>query len=132
MKRVNMTHNVVDLYARQARQKADGVAGGRGFVSARRRAAWFSSYITTILQRDVRDIANVEGLVTMPVLLSLLAARSAGLLNVSELSRSAGIKLTAESIPLSARDGVPPPSPAGVVRQCGQTAGEVAQGPLGR
>ena len=66
MKRVNMTHNVVDLYARQARQKADGVAGGRGFVSARRRAAWFSSYITTILQRDVRDIANVEGLVVMP------------------------------------------------------------------
>ena len=30
----------------------------------------------------------------MPTLLSLLAARSSGLLNVSELSRSAGIKLT--------------------------------------
>jgi uncharacterized protein len=74
------------------------VAGGFPEVhtlgSARRRAAWFSSYITTILQRDVRDIANVDGLVTMPVLLSLLAARSAGLLNVSELSRSAGIRLT--------------------------------------
>lgn len=59
-----------------------------------RRGAWFASYVTTILQRDVRDIANVEGLTTMPALLSLLAARSAGLLNMSELSRSAGLKLT--------------------------------------
>jgi uncharacterized protein len=59
-----------------------------------RRSAWFASYVTTILQRDVRDISNVEGLVRMPALLSLLAARSAGLLNVSEISRSAGLKLT--------------------------------------
>jgi predicted AAA+ superfamily ATPase len=59
-----------------------------------RRSAWFSSYVTTILQRDVRDIANVEGLLRMPALLSLLAARSAGLLNVSEVSRSSGLKLS--------------------------------------
>lgn len=61
---------------------------------AGRRSAWFTSYLVTILQRDVRDIANVEGLVRMPALLSLLAARSAGLLNVSEISRSSGLKLT--------------------------------------
>ena len=61
---------------------------------AGRRSAWFGSYVTTMLQRDVRDIANVEGLVRMPALLSLLAARSAGLLNVSEISRSSGLKLT--------------------------------------
>ena len=60
----------------------------------RRRDAWFASYLMTIVQRDVRDIANVDSLVTMPNLLALLAARSASLLNVSELSRSAGIKLT--------------------------------------
>ncbi len=59
-----------------------------------RRDAWFASYVTTILQRDVRDIANIDGLVTMPALLSLLAARSAGLLNASEVSRSASMKLT--------------------------------------
>jgi predicted AAA+ superfamily ATPase len=74
------------------------VVGGypevRTLRGARRRSAWFASYVTTILQRDVRDIANVEGLLTMPSLLSLLAARSSGLMNVSELSRSAGIKLT--------------------------------------
>lgn len=61
---------------------------------AGRRSDWFASYVTTILQRDVRDIANVEGLVRMPALLSLLAARSSGLLNVSEVSRSSGLKLT--------------------------------------
>jgi len=66
----------------------------RTLGDARRRSAWFASYVTTILQRDVRDIANVDGLATMPALLQLLAARSATLFNASELSRSAGIKLT--------------------------------------
>lgn len=56
-----------------------------------RRQAWVGAYITTILQRDVRDLAHIEGLTDMPRLLSLLAARSSGLLNVAELSRSAGI-----------------------------------------
>jgi uncharacterized protein len=45
----------------------------------------------------VRDLANIEGLVDMPRLLSLLAARAAGLLNVAEVSRSIGypqVKLT--------------------------------------
>ncbi len=53
-----------------------------------RREAWFGSYITTILQRDVRDLSNIESLAAMPRLLSLLASRSASLLNFSELSRS--------------------------------------------
>jgi len=55
---------------------------------ARRRNAWFGSYITTILQRDVRDLANIEHLTLLPRLLSLLATRSSCLLNYSELSRS--------------------------------------------
>ena len=58
--------------------------------SEARRQDWFASYITTILQRDIRDLANIEGLVDMPRLLSLLAARAAGLLNVAEVSRSIG------------------------------------------
>ena len=41
-----------------------------------RRRAWFGAYLTTILQRDVRDMANIEGLTVLPRLLSLLAARS--------------------------------------------------------
>ena len=59
-----------------------------------RRQAWFNSYITTILQRDVRDLANIEGLTDMPRLLALLAARTGSLLNISELSRSSGIPHT--------------------------------------
>lgn len=61
---------------------------------AERRANWFGSYITTILQRDVRDIAHIEGLVDMPRLLSLLAARSSGLMNISEVSRASTLSHT--------------------------------------
>lgn len=56
-----------------------------------RRAAWFDSYIQTILQRDVRDLANIEQLTEIPNLLQLLAARSATLLNFAELSRSCAL-----------------------------------------
>lgn len=56
-----------------------------------RRDAWFASYVTTILQRDVRDLAQIEGLTAMPRLLSLLAARTMSLLNFAELSRSTAI-----------------------------------------
>lgn len=59
--------------------------------SESRRRAWFSSYITTILQRDVRDIANIDGLTAMPRLLSMLATRSPSLLNYAELSRTTGL-----------------------------------------
>jgi predicted AAA+ superfamily ATPase len=56
-----------------------------------RRTAWFASYLTTVLQRDVRELGNIEGLTTMPRLMSLLATRTATLLNNSELSRSSAI-----------------------------------------
>lgn len=59
--------------------------------SEARRRAWFGSYTTSILQRDVRDLTNIEDLAALPRLLSLLAARATGLLNYSELSRSSGI-----------------------------------------
>ena len=63
-------------------------------TSARRRNAWFGSYITTILQRDVRELANIDGLSSLPRLLALLAARTGCLLNYSELSRSLSIPQT--------------------------------------
>jgi hypothetical protein len=62
--------------------------------SATRRRRWFTSYLTTILQRDIRDLSNIDGLMDTPRLLALLAARSSALLNISELSRSAGIPHT--------------------------------------
>jgi len=62
-----------------------------GKRSEERRRAWFNSYSTTILQRDVRDLTNIEDLSALPRLLALLAARATTLLNYAELSRSSGI-----------------------------------------
>ncbi len=53
-----------------------------------RRAAWYASYLTTILQRDIRDLSNIEGLSDLPRLLGLIASRTSGLLNFSDLARS--------------------------------------------
>jgi len=59
-----------------------------------RRAAWFASYISTILQRDVRDLARVDALHTLPNLLKLLAARASGLLNLADVGRDASLPHT--------------------------------------
>jgi hypothetical protein len=59
-----------------------------------RRAAWFASYVSTILQHDVRDLARVESLSALPNLLPLLAARSSGLLNLADVGRDAGLPHT--------------------------------------
>lgn len=59
-----------------------------------RREAWFQSYVLAILQRDVRDLANVEQLTEIPNLLQLLATRSGTLLNLAELSRTARLPQT--------------------------------------
>ena len=59
-----------------------------------RRRAWFGSYVTTILQRDIRDLARIEGLADLSRLLALMAARSTGLLNYAELSRSSALPQT--------------------------------------
>ncbi len=71
------------------------ITGGYPEVVSRtkedRRRAWFESYITTILQRDVRDLANIEGLTNLPRLLALIASRSPALLNLAELSRTLAI-----------------------------------------
>lgn len=56
-----------------------------------RRNAWFNAYLTTLLQRDIRDLSRIEGLSAMPRLLSILAARAGNLLNFSELSRTSGL-----------------------------------------
>lgn len=59
----------------------------------RRRSQWFGSYLQTLLQRDVREISQIEGITQLPRLLQLLSTRSAGLLNLSELSRTLGLPL---------------------------------------
>jgi predicted AAA+ superfamily ATPase len=60
-------------------------------ASASRRRAWFRSYVTTVLSREARDLANIESLSSLPRLLSLLASRAGSLLNYADLSRTLGL-----------------------------------------
>jgi hypothetical protein len=59
-----------------------------------RRQAWFGSYITTILQRDVRDITNVRDLGDLPRLLALVASRASSLVDYADLARSLSMPQT--------------------------------------
>jgi uncharacterized protein len=72
-------------------------AGGFPEAVARtgaRRQRWFDSYLETMLQREVRDLANVAGLTELPRLMLLLAARATGLLNYAGISRDLGMPQT--------------------------------------
>ena len=74
------------------------MAGGYPPVVARKQAArrkgWFQSYLMTILQRDVRDLANIADLTAVPQLLSVIASRAGSLLNFADLSRSLSLPQT--------------------------------------
>lgn len=59
-----------------------------------RRAKWFHAYIMSLLQKDIRELANVEGLIQLPNVLQLIAARVGSTVNLSEISRISGIKNT--------------------------------------
>ena len=62
--------------------------------SPARREAWFANYVRTLLERDVKDVANIDGLSQMPLLLRLLAARSGSTLNAAGLATETGIPYT--------------------------------------
>lgn len=72
--------------------------GGYPEIQARksptRREAWFDSYIDSILQRDVRDLVNIERLSEIPRLLALLASRVAQPVNFADLARTFAIPQT--------------------------------------
>ncbi|MBF0452564.1 MAG: ATP-binding protein [Candidatus Magnetomorum sp.] len=63
-------------------------------ISVKRRSAWFDSYITSILERDIRDIAQIQDLMAVTGLLKLLATRTANLLNYADISRNVSIPQT--------------------------------------
>lgn len=68
------------------RALAGGLPEARERPEGRRRDAWFSSYLETLIQRDVRDLADIRALDEVPALLTLVAARSTGPLNVAALA----------------------------------------------
>jgi len=50
------------------------------------RDAWYRDYITTLVQRDIREISHIRSLDAMPGLIRLAAARTAQLFNLSDLA----------------------------------------------
>lgn len=59
--------------------------------NAKERSLWFDGYLTTILQRDVRQIAELEKISTLPNLLRILAIRAGNLLNDADIARDMGL-----------------------------------------
>lgn len=52
---------------------------------------WFASYVSTYIERDVRQVLNVQDLSTFQRFLRLCAGRSGQLLNLSALAGEAGV-----------------------------------------
>ncbi|HBO45571.1 MAG TPA: hypothetical protein DD670_16905 [Planctomycetaceae bacterium] len=93
------TLNPPDAKALTQREIVERLVVG-GYPEARtrtkeeRRDAWFDSYLTAILQRDVRDLANIDRLVKVPRLLALLASRTCQLVNHADVARALSMPQT--------------------------------------
>jgi uncharacterized protein len=59
-----------------------------------RREEWLDAYLSSIVQRDLRDLANIERLAEVPAVLASLAARVRAPLNKTGVSSSVGIPRT--------------------------------------
>jgi len=55
------------------------------------RGIWFDGYLATILQRDVRLLAELEKISVLPNLLRILAIRAGNLLNDADIARDLGL-----------------------------------------
>lgn len=75
--------------------RVDLLRGGYPEVLARPASArpWFSSYLQTYLERDVRAIVNVRDLSTFRRFLALLASRHGQILNKSDLAGPLGVSV---------------------------------------
>ncbi len=61
-------------------------------TSESRRYKWFESYINSVLQKDVKELSNIEGLTDIPKILHLIATRVGSTVNFSEIGRLSDIK----------------------------------------
>ena len=59
--------------------------------SERRRQDWARSYLTSVLTRDLRDIADIEKLTELPKFVRFLAEHSGYLINYSQFGGSIGV-----------------------------------------
>ena len=60
----------------------------------RRRRAWFETYLTTMVQRNIEEMSQIEAVTAIPRLLRLLAARTSSPLNLAAISRDVGLPYT--------------------------------------
>ncbi len=65
---------------------AGGYPAALARPSERRRATWYRDYLEALVQRDVRDLARISALDALPRLLSLAAAQTARLVNITEMA----------------------------------------------
>lgn len=55
------------------------------------RNEWFNSYVETYIQRDLRSLSNVQNLSSFSRFISLIAGRTAQIINASELGKDIGV-----------------------------------------
>jgi predicted AAA+ superfamily ATPase len=88
---------ILQLWPMSVRESAKVtlLRGGYPEVLARPRAArlWFSSFLQTYLERDVRSVTAVRDLATFRRFLALVASRHGQLLNRSELAAPLGVSV---------------------------------------
>ena len=59
--------------------------------SIRGKSLWFNSYISTYVERDIRDVGDLKDISAFIRFYNIIAPRSCGLLNKSDLARDAGL-----------------------------------------
>ena len=69
-----------------SRALAGGLPEARDREEGRRRDAWFSSYLETLIERDIRDLSDIRAVDEVPALLTLVASRATSPLNVAALA----------------------------------------------
>ena len=57
------------------------------------RTQWFGDYLNTLLQRDIRSVADIRNPVKVITLLSVLAMRAGGLLNNNQVAQEIGLDI---------------------------------------
>lgn len=80
-----------DLAARLVQGGFPEVVQRRGDA---RRKAWFDNYLRTLLERDIRAVADISRLGQLPSLLTAVALRSRGPLNKSGLSQDLAVPVS--------------------------------------
>ena len=111
--------------------KVTPLRGGFPEVIARPVAAtlWFSSFLQTYLERDVRAVTGVRDLATFRRFIGLLASRHGQMLNKTNLAAPLGVSVPTITQWLQrARSDSANPGCAAVLRKHGQTLGQEPQG----